>query len=418
MTETDCDDLRRLEDVLNGNGTLYHIFEIFMNRAQAISSDFRSDKLLDRFMPSIVAEKLLNYDLLNKAGLTENIGAILLAAIGYDSNTFLRFNKTSVERRTSIPSSVLVELIKAIDSIEYLNLIDIIYNYRIGRLSEFDVLNLVKISDSDDNHFKRHKYSGRPYYLNSTNSRVWSRLCHYDYEITDDYRKFLEYNISDFYYEQYLNLDDVMTGEFWKWYDLKSRRIVNNPIKEFFDLVDVGATYRKICYKRRKYEDPDIPNGIDFNTEIKDISIEISRVENHTYKKRKDKRYNRHHLIFPPSGYSANRLSLSFMNKDLNIITLEISTHNKLNSVFNRLRKRGYEIPILNSKLIKLINDRRIAYHHGYSNLLGLMEAAAIVAVEEVNLSNQELDLLELFFEYLEYQRMIISPENVKPRKN
>ena len=46
------------------------------------------------------------------------------------------------------------------------------------------------------------------------------------------------------------------------------------------------------------------------------------------------------------------------------------------------------------------------------------MEAAAIVAVEEVNLSNQELDLLELFFEYLEYQRMIISPENVKPRKN
>ena len=132
MTETDCDDLRRLEDVLNGNGTLYHIFEIFMNRAQAISSDFRSDKLLDRFMPSIVAEKLLNYDLLNKAGLTENIGAILLAAIGYDSNTFLRFNKTSVERRTSIPSSVLVELIKAIDSIEYLNLIDIIYNYRIG----------------------------------------------------------------------------------------------------------------------------------------------------------------------------------------------------------------------------------------------------------------------------------------------
>lgn len=39
MTETDCDDLRRLEDVLNGNGTLYHIFEIFMNRAQAISSE-------------------------------------------------------------------------------------------------------------------------------------------------------------------------------------------------------------------------------------------------------------------------------------------------------------------------------------------------------------------------------------------
>ena len=106
------------------------------------------------------------------------------------------------------------------------------------------------------------------------------------------------------------------------------------------------------------------------------------------------------------------------MNNDLNIITLAISTHNKLNSVFNRRRKRGYEIPILNSKLIKLINDRRIAYHHGYSNLLGLMEAAAIVAVEEVNLSNQELDLLELFFEYLEYQRMIISPENVKPRKN
>ena len=211
-------------------------------------------------------------------------------------------------------------------------------------------------------------------------------------KIDDELIKFINSNISFYYYNLYMQMNSDYRREFWKWFSLKELDILKNPAARFFETKayfeekyeEKPKRYilEEIRRRRRQIETVSkdsngkytiISKVYNWSEEREKIIAEIRNFPKN-FQRRKEGRSNKHHMFFPSGSYNSPFPIFEYRRRDINKIRISKLVHERMNSAIYEFSGE-YEIPILTNDFLSVLRNHRKPYQDEYLNFLGLMQA-------------------------------------------
>ena len=211
-------------------------------------------------------------------------------------------------------------------------------------------------------------------------------------KIDDELIRFINSNISFYYYNLYMQMNSDYRREFWKWFSLKELDIFKNPAARFFETKayfeekyeEKPKRYilEEIRRRRRQIEIfskdsigryTNISKIYNWNEELEKVVTEIRSFPKN-FQRQKEGENDNHHMFFPSGSYDSPFPIFEYRRRKINKIRILKSTHEQMNLAIHGFSSK-YKIPILTNDFLSVLRNHRKPYQDEYLNFLGLMQA-------------------------------------------